>query len=293
MTSTTAGTSGDGGAAPPPSSKTKVALRGVSETMLITLRARADDARQPHPVLRDTWAADILDQLDYSRPPTLGEKAFFATVLARARLLDSWTAEFLNAHPEATVLHLACGLDSRALRLAWGPRVRWIDIDMPEVVALRQKLLPDPAASGSDYRLVATSVTEASWLEDVPADRPTVVVMEGLLPYLKEAEVRQLLERICERFPSGQIMFDIVGATFLRLQALNRPIAKTGALMHFALDDGHDLEMVHPKLRVKDVLRIWQIPGREVFPWYLRLLLWVFSWLPGFRTTNSYMRYEF
>ena len=293
MASTTASTSSGGDAAPPPPSKAKVTLKGVSETMLVTLTARAEDARQPNPILGDTWAANVLDQLDYTCPRMLGDKGFFANILLRAQLLDAWTSEFLNAHPEAVVLHLACGLDSRALRLAWGPRVRWVDVDMPEVVALRHKLLPSPAAGGGDYHLVASSVTESAWLEDVPADRPTVVVMEGLLPYLDGAEARRLLERICERFPSGQIMFDIVGAWFLRLQALNRPISRTGALMHFALDDERELETVHPKLRVREALRIWQLPGRELYPWYLRFSLWVFSWFTGFRTLVSYLRYEF
>jgi methyltransferase (TIGR00027 family) len=288
MVSTAAVTSSGGRA-----TKTKVALSGVSETMLVTLTSRAEDARQASPVLGDTWAAAVLDQLDYARPQTQGDRSFFATVLLRARLLDAWTAEFLNANPEATVLHLGCGLDSRALRLAWGPRVRWIDVDMPEVVALRQKLLPNPAQSSGDYRLVPSSVTESSWLEDVPDDRPTVVVMEGLLPYLDRAEARRLVQRICERFPTGQIMFDIVGNTYLRLQSFNRAIKRTGATMHFALDDERELESVHPKLKVRDALRVWQLPGREIFPWYLRILLWVWIWLPGFRTMNSYFRYEF
>jgi methyltransferase (TIGR00027 family) len=287
MASTTASTS----STPPESSKTNVALSGVSETMLVTLSARAQDARRPNSILHDTWGADVLDKLNYTRPKTLGDQSLFHTVILRARLLDTWTAEFLNANPEATVLHLACGLDSRALRLAWGPRVRWIDVDMPEIIALRQKLLPTPPSG--DYRLVASSVTETSWLDDVPADRPTIVVMEGLLPYLEGAEVKRLIERICERFPSGQVIFDIIGTTFLRLQSFNRPIARTGAVMRFALDDEKEMEAVHPKLQVRDAVRIWQIPGRETLSWGLRVLLWFYSWLPGFRTLASYLRCEF
>jgi methyltransferase (TIGR00027 family) len=255
MASTTAGTS----SVHPESSETNVALSGVSETMLVTLSARAQDARRPNSILHDNWGADVLDQLNYTRPKTLCDQSLFHTLVLRARLLDTWTAEFLNANPEATVLHLACGLDSRALRLAWGPRVRWIDVDMPEIIALRQKLLPNPPSG--DYRLVASSVTETSWLEDVPADRPTIVVMEGLVAYLEGAEVKGLIERICERFPSGQVIFDTIGTTFLRLQSFNRPIARTGAVMRFALDDEKEMEAVHPKLRVRDAVRLWQIPG--------------------------------
>jgi methyltransferase (TIGR00027 family) len=283
-------TSAPGGDAAAPLLKAKVALSGVSETLMVTLCARAEDAARPNSILRDTWAARVLDQLNYTYPRTLGDKGLFASVVLRARLLDAWMAEFLNAHPEATVLHLACGLDSRALRLAWGPRVRWIDVDLPDVVELRQQVFPP---LGGDYRLVAASVTEDAWLEDVPADRPTAVVMEGLLPYLERAEAERLVERICARFPSGQIMFEIVGRWFLRLQALNRPIWRTGAVMRFGLDDERELLTVSPKLRVRDVVRAWQIPGRETFPWYLYFILWVYSWIPGLQTLISYLRYDF
>lgn len=63
----------------------------------------------------------------------------------RAKLLDDWTADFLAGHPSATVLHLACGLDTRAQRMAFGSGVRWVDVDLPAVAALRERLLDAPA----------------------------------------------------------------------------------------------------------------------------------------------------
>jgi methyltransferase (TIGR00027 family) len=273
--------------------KTKISLTGVSETMLITLAGRAEDSRKPNSILHDTWAADAFDQLDYTWKRTRLDKGFYATNLLRGRLFDTWTTEFLNANPEATVLHLACGLDSRAFRVNWGPGVRWVDVDMPEVVALREKVMPSPSSLRGDYKLVASSVTESAWLEDIPADRPTVVVMEGLLPYLGEDGVKQLLQRICDRFPSGQLMFDVAGSFLLRIQALNRPISRTGAIMTFGLDNPSELSAMVPKLEVMKSLRVGELPGFENFPWPMRLVYWLYSWIPGLRALVSYMRCEF
>ncbi|KAK0717992.1 O-methyltransferase domain-containing protein [Lasiosphaeria miniovina] len=285
--------------------KTKPNLSGVSETMLVVLTARAEDAHRPDSVLHDTWAADVLGKLDYGfgrRTPL--NAGFFATVLLRARLLDAWAGAFLAAHPAATVLHLGCGLDSRALRLAplWAgssdlKAVRWLDVDVPAVAALRRQLMPAPDVTGkgeAEYALVEASVTDDAWLDAVPADRPTLVVMEGLLPYLAPADARRLVQRIAGRFPTGQLVFDVPGSWFLRMQALNRPISRTGAVMRFAMDDPEDLAAAHPALRATAVVRIWEMPGSETFAWWFRAMLWVCSWVPGLSTgLVSYFRYDF
>ena len=52
-------------------------------------------------------------------------------VALRAKQLDDWCADYLRQHPDAVVLHLGCGLDSRAFRLDLPPSVRWFDLDQP------------------------------------------------------------------------------------------------------------------------------------------------------------------
>jgi O-methyltransferase involved in polyketide biosynthesis len=61
-------------------------------------------------------------------------------VALRGAQLDAWTTDFLSGNPDAVVLHLGCGLHSRAFRLALPEGVRWFDVDLPQVIALRRKL---------------------------------------------------------------------------------------------------------------------------------------------------------
>ena len=56
------------------------------------------------------------------------------------------------------------------------PNARWVDVDYPDVISLRERLLPAPPG---DYRMLGSSVTDDAWLDAVPADRPTVAVFEG------------------------------------------------------------------------------------------------------------------
>ncbi len=62
-------------------------------------------------------------------------------VALRGTQFDSWITDYLNGHPDAVVLHLGCGLHSRAFRIA-PEGVRWFDVDLPQVIALRRKLYP-------------------------------------------------------------------------------------------------------------------------------------------------------
>jgi hypothetical protein len=162
----------------------KSQLSGVKETLVYTLYYRALDQRSKAPIVGDTWAADVLDRIKADNrkgllTAKLGASGRFPPLL-RARRLDDWAREFLARHPDASVLHLGCGLDSRAFRLDVPEKVRWYDLDFPDVIELRRRLYPEHAG----YRLLASSATDPGWLDEIPVDRPTLMVAEGVLPYL-------------------------------------------------------------------------------------------------------------
>lgn len=56
--------------------------------------------------------------------------------------------------------------------------------------------------------MISASVTDDGWLAGVPADRPVLVIAEGLVPYLTEPEARTLLRRLTDHFRSGELLFD-------------------------------------------------------------------------------------
>ncbi|MFI1970036.1 polyketide synthase [Streptomyces cinnamoneus] len=268
----------------------KVTLHGAPETMLATLYGRALDSRAPCPVLGDEEAARAVARIDYDFRRTGITRINAAGIALRAKLLDDWTAEFLADHPTATVLHLACGLDTRPHRLAPPPTVRWVDVDYPEVVALRDRLLPRPPG---DYRVIGASVTDGRWLGEVPADRPTVTVFEGLSMYLRKEDGKRLVQGVTGRFPSGQLLFDCFSGLGIRLQKLVTPVRRAGATLHWAVDDPDELEGWHEGLRCVDVLRSVDMPEVDKLPPAGKLGLWVMTRTPGWRNVARIVRYEF
>jgi methyltransferase (TIGR00027 family) len=212
----------------------KADFTGVKETLLYTLYFRALDQRSKHPIVGDPWAAEVLERIGHiPRKARWGAAGRF-TPLLRARRLDDWTRRFLAGQREATVLHLGCGLDSRAFRVAPPPGVEWFDLDYPEVIELRDRLYPPR----EHYRTIASSVTDPDWVAGIPADRPVLVVAEGLLMYLPQIELQGLLERLTGRFSRGELAFDAAGS----LQG------KMSRLFQWTLDSPRDLERWNPRL---------------------------------------------
>lgn len=273
-----------------PDARERVDLTGAPATMLATLYGRALDSRRGDSILHDTAADEAVRRIDYDFRATGMTPTTAAGVALRGWQLDVWTREFLAAHPHATVLHLACGLDTRAQRVAPPPSVRWIDLDLPEVIALRDRLVARPAG---DHRVAAASVTDEGWLADVPADRPTVAVFEGLTMYLHQAEGEQLIRRICDRFGSGQLLFDCYGSLGIRLQKLVPAVRRAGATLHWGIDDPRVIERLHPGLTLLDALRSVDMPGLERLPLAGRLQLAVIARVPRLRDVGRILRYRF
>jgi methyltransferase (TIGR00027 family) len=215
----------------------------VEWTNLVTLYLRAHESRSRRPILGDHAAAEAVDRIDYDfkriRRISLPASKQYLVAL-RAKQLDDWAADFLARHPDAVVLHLGCGLDGRAFRLAPPPSVLWFDIDQPVVIELRRRLYDDT----DRYRMIGSSVTDPEWLDQIPTGRPTLVVAEGLLMYLQETDVRQLLERLTDRFDSGEMLFDTLSPLAPRLsKVFTKGITKWG------IRDARDLQTWNPRLR--------------------------------------------
>ncbi|GAB1822743.1 class I SAM-dependent methyltransferase [Herbidospora sp. RD11066] len=267
----------------------KITLAGAQETMLATLWSRALDSRSPRSFLNDGAAQRAVERIDYDFAKTGITPMTAAGVALRGLRIDEWTRDFLTEHPSATVLHLACGLDTRVQRLDPGPLVRWIDLDYPEVLELRDRVIDRP---DGDYHSIASSVTSERWLASVPDDRPTAVVFEGLSMYLREDDGRRLIERLTGRFPSGALIFDCQNSTGIRLQKLNRPVRQTGATLHWAIDDPRELEAWHPGLTLQEAQSVVDMPGVEDYPTSGRVAMWIMAHLPGFRNIGQILRYS-
>lgn len=212
-------------------------------------------------------------------------------IVSRAKLFDLWTAEYLTANPNATVLHLGCGLDSHVFRIDPPAGVSWSDVDYPEVIELRRRLFPERAS----YQMIGTSVTETGWLSKIPADRPTLIVAEGLLMYLSAEDAPALIERLVNHFPTGQLIFDAISRMGIRMQKSNKAISASSATLGWGLDDPHELEQRIPRLKLITEMTAVDpnLPGIHKASTGTRVTLGILKVIPGLRRLALMLRYQF
>jgi len=211
----------------------------VAETLLIALYARALEAQNPNPLIRDNKAVAMVNQIDYdfSRFQLRGHDQ--ATTIMRVREFDQRARDFLTRHPEAVVVHIGCGLDTRYERVDNG-QVEWYDLDLPEVIGLRRKLIDETARS----HFLGCSVFDNAWLDTVGmhAGRPFLFLAEGVLPYFEEAQVKDLVLLLKARFPGAELVCDAMTPPMIWMHNLKLIFSKISARLHWGLKHGGDLE---------------------------------------------------
>ncbi len=194
-------------------SGTRIDLGPVQETLLIPLYGRAVETRKETGLLDDPRAVEIVASLDYDFGKWKGKPSLRGACL-RTRMFDKMVQRFLDAHPEGTFIEIGSGLNTRFERLDNG-RVRWFDLDLPDVIALRRRFFEDT----DRRRMIVASVLDDGWMEQVAeSGGPFFFVSEAVIIYLDEAQVRQVFASIGRRFPGAQLCTDTCSTEMVESQ---------------------------------------------------------------------------
>jgi len=186
-------------------------LNGVAETLLIPLYNRAMESQRPDAIMKDEKAVALVTQMSYDFDQVRKIRMAEANKVARIMLtreMDRYARDLLCRHPEAVVVHIGCGLDSRFERVAErNDRVEWYDLDLPEVIELRRKYIGDER---EHYHLLGCSVLEDAWLEvvKVHSQRQFLFLAENVFVYFMETQVKSLVLWLREHFPGAELVFD-------------------------------------------------------------------------------------
>lgn len=215
----------------------KIKLEGVQETLLIPLAARAMETKKTKPRLTDRNAVDMVEKIDYDF--TKFEKATSQQgVIARTMILDREVQQYIDSYPDAVCISIGCGLDTRYQRLKHG-KIRWYNLDFPEVIQIRKQLLFE----GKNVELIAKSALDASWTEDIDQTSGHVlIILEGILMYLEEMEVIQLMAMIRNCFSGCTILAEIVHPMMAKKSKHHDTVKQTTAVFHWGIASGKEME---------------------------------------------------
>lgn len=218
-------------------------LSDIDESMLLTLYYRAMESQRPDALIKDEMAVALVnrwsDEFEQVRQTRLNAGSKFV-ILLRNREFDLYTKDFLSRYPDAVVIHIGCGIDSRFERVD-NRLVEWYDLDLPTIIGFRRKFL---GGEHGRYHLVACDVRDPAWMDMgiKPQPRPFLFVAEGVFMYFTEAQVRDLILNLRDRFPGSELVFDAF--TPLHVKQHNRFISKSEILprVQWGIWRGKDIE---------------------------------------------------
>lgn len=264
--------------------KEKVKLKGVPETMLIPLRARYLESKKENGIIFDPKTIEILDRIecDFSekKEVSIGSQV---GVSIRTEILDEQVSKFLEKNPNAVVVNLGCGLDTRFHRIDNGS-VIWYDLDVPEAIELRNKFFEET----DRFKFISKSVTDFSWLETIPRNRPLLFIAEGLLMYFTEEEVKNLFSKTGSAHPESEMLFEAMSPFIAKRTKKHADVKKYHAQFKWGIKTGADLEQWKQGIKF---IEEWYYFDRHQnrFPFVFRLL----SLIPAFKKGMKIIHIKF
>ena len=210
-------------------------MDSVNKTLYIPLYGKAYVSRKGlflhDPKAEEIWAAEGFPLKGKSKSKWL---AYHMGM--RSAVFDRWVQDRLRQFPEAAVLHIGCGMDSRHLRLGTGGP--WYDVDFPEVTRERRKYYEETAT----YHMIGSDIREDGWLEALPQYRQVIVVMEGVSMYLAPDALKAFLAALCGRFSGVSLLTDCYTRFGAKASKYKNPINDVGVTLVYGIDNAGELE---------------------------------------------------
>lgn len=235
----------------------RTSLRGVSETLLIPLAARALRARHDPENFSDPLSGEFLRLLGEELSRFERDRWNMAGGWARTFILDRELKSSLAKRHSTVVVNLGAGLCSRYWRLGAPRSIRWVDVDLPDVIDLKRRLIAACEAAriipASEWTGIAGDVTKGDWIEETArADAEEVIIIaEGLLMYLPEVEVRRLLDRLVATYPGAQMYLEAWSPFVSRVWGhFSHAIRRTNTHVQWGLGRPSDLTEWNSNIRV-------------------------------------------
>ena len=150
--------------------KYKIEKNTVQETLILPLYSRKLCTELYPNLYRDETAVRLFDQIDYDFSEAEKNsrslmQCFGALEVAMRQNDLAWEVRaYLKNHPCAAVVNLGCGLDNTG-RACDNGRCKIYNLDFPDVIALRQQLLP----AGEREQNIPCDLKDPAWFDKIDA----------------------------------------------------------------------------------------------------------------------------
>ena len=202
-------------------SQTESPIQNISDTARWVAMYRAYESERPDAHFQDPFARRLAGPRgeDIVRSLPGGRMMAWAMVV-RTVLFDELLIRLVREEGADTVVNLAAGLDARPWRLDLPAPLRWMDVDLPEILDYKRRELAD-ATPRCRYEARACDLRDAAarraLFDEVSGSATKVLILtEGLLIYLTEEQVADLARDLAAPASFRWWVIDIAGPELLK-----------------------------------------------------------------------------
>lgn len=211
-------------------------MNNVNKTLYIPLYGKAFVSKNGV-ILKDKKAEEIWKKEGFQVKGKSKSKWLAYYMGMRSRVFDCWLETKTNEYPDAIIIHLGCGLDSRVERVGTKGHF-WYDIDFPDVIEERHRYYNET----NEYHMIASDVRDSHWLNMIQKNRTAIVVMEGISMYLSFSELESLFTMIQSHFKQVFMLMDCYTVFGANISKYKNPINDVGVTTVYGLDSPKQLE---------------------------------------------------
>lgn len=220
-------------------------VESVADTARWVAYYRALESERSDALFRDPWARRLAGERGRAMAENLPTLSLDWVIPVRTRVFDELILEAVTSGNVSTVLNLAAGLDTRPYRLALPASIRWVEVDLPGILAAKEETMAGELPRCDVERVpldLADREARALFLARLTAHESVLVVTEGLLAYLDAPTVASLAKDLSD---APAVRSWILEAAMPEVLARARrgwgkTLAPAGAEMKFAPPSGLD-----------------------------------------------------
>ena len=210
-------------------------MNSINKTMYIPLYGKALVSKKGI-ILQDKKAEEIWDKVQFPLKGKSKSKWLAYYMGMRSAVFDKWLGNQLDNYPNAVVLHLGCGLDSRILRVA--NDTMWYDVDFADVITERKLHYQETDM----YYMVASDLADTAFVDSMPKAEHVIVVMEGVSMYLTNEQLQQLLAKLCNHFEKLSLLVDCYTPFAAKMSKIKNPVKDVGVNKVYGVKNAQELE---------------------------------------------------
>lgn len=222
-------------------------IQNVSDTARWVAMYRAMETERPDALFRDPFARglagdrgeEILDSVPRGR-------SLAWAMIVRTAVFDEIILSVLATKGVDTIVNLAAGLDARPWRLDLPADLRWVDVDLPEILQYKTDFLKNEKPR-CRYEAISADMTDADARRALFSklggeSTKTLIVTEGLLIYLTPEQVANLARDLAQQPSFRWWLIDLSSPRLLKImqRSWGNAVAKGNAPFRFAPPEGTD-----------------------------------------------------